>query len=283
VSWAIGLLFAAHVLLFMSAALVHSRGATMTKIDFRPETNGFAFVNSFEFTDPERAALLARIAPTVDLALADLGPFGLAARLTAVRDKLGSIALSAMPQRYGLCGGIAFAAADYFRSGMPIPRGSGPNDQPPPGSPLRDYLWQRLLQSWELNGVTFLEWKARLLFLPQRWPFDAGPAALRRRSEQQWAALQVAIDGGSLVPVGLVGERADPFLDHQVLAYGYDRLGERSGTIYVYDSNCPGSEQTIAVDFGSDVLLTTESCSRLNNPLRGFFCESYGFQTPPSL
>lgn len=255
----------------------------MTKIAFAPGTNGFAFMNAFEFTDAERSALLSSAVPAVDRALAALGPFGLAARLTGIRDKLAATAFGAIPHRYGLCGGMAFAALDYYRSGSPMPRGLGTRDQPAPGSPLRLYLWQRLLQSWQLNAVTFLELKARLHLLPRRWPFDAGPRALRDRSYQQWRKLQGAIDAGDAVPIGLVGELPDPFQDHQVLAYGYDRTGERSGTIFVYDSNCPGAEQTITVDFSNEVLLATETCSRANNPLRAFFCESYVFEAPPAL
>ena len=252
----------------------------MPRTDFRPDSDGFAFANRFELTDAERDAVLAAVAPAIDGALSALGPLGLAARITGMRDKLGRIAVAALPQRYGLCGGIAFAALDYYRSGVAPPRGDGPDDQPPVGSPLRRYLWQRLLQSWRLNGVTFLEWKARLHLLPQRWPFDAGPAALGRRSQEQWRILQRAIDAGRPTPIGLVGELPDLFHDHQVLAYGYERSGERTGTIYVYDSNCPGGERTITLDFGDDPLLATETCARQDNALRGFFCERYDPVTP---
>ena len=142
------------------------------------------------------------------------------------------------------------------------------------------YLWQRLLDSWRLNGITFLEWKARLHVLPQRWPFGAGPRALRDRSLRNWNTLRQRIEAGQPTVIGLIGESPNPFLDHQVLAYGYDETGTSGGRIYVYDSNCPTTEQTIDVDFSGEILSTAESCAR-GNMTRGFFCEAYEPGVPP--
>jgi len=250
---------------------------------FDPRVHGFAFANSFHLTSEERGRLIAALATAIEGALGALGPLGLAARIFGVRDKLARLLVSTVPERYGLCGGMAFAALDYFKAGRPTPRGSGPNDQPPVGSSLRLYLWQRLLESWASNGVTFLEWIARLHLLPVRWPFDAGPKALRDRSRVAWHALKRSIDAGDPVPIGLVGEATDPFLDHQVLAYGYESKTDLTGTILVYDMNCPGAAQTIEIDLTSDVLSATESCPRAGNALRGFFCESYTRGTPPAI
>jgi hypothetical protein len=254
----------------------------VTSTDFRPESNGFAFRNSFQFTDQQRAELLSTVALAVRPVLPLLGPFGIAARIAGVRDSLGRLALAAIPQQYGLCGGMAFAALDYYRAGLAMPRGIGPLDQPPLGSVLRLYLWQRLLDSWRLNGVSFLEWKARLCLLPKVWPFDAGPRALRNRSRSEWRTLRARLDAGEPTPLGLVGELSDPFLDHQVLAYGYEDADDARGTILVYDSNCPNAPQTITFDLRGETLVATESCERRrDNPLRGFFCESYEAAAPP--
>lgn len=255
----------------------------MPKTAFDPQLHGFAFANSFVLTADERGKLIAGLATAIDGALGALGPLGLAARIFGVRDKLAQLLVSAVPERYGLCGGMAFAALDYFRAGRHAPRGTGPNDQPPVGSPLRLYLWHRLLESWAANGVTFLEWIARLHLLPVRWPFDAGPKALRDRSRDAWRMLKRSIDAGDPVPLGLVGEAPDPFLDHQVLAYGYEARTDLTGTIYVYDMNCPGAGQTIGIDLTSDILSATESCPRTGNALRGFFCESYTPGAPPAI
>ena len=255
----------------------------MPRTAFRPETNGFAFVNYWELTEQENAELRALLGAAIDGALGLLGPVGLAARVSGVRGKLNDLAAAAIPKSYGLCGGMAFAALDYFKTGAALPRGAGPDDQPPPGSVLRNYLWRRLRESWVLNGVTFLEWVARLHLLPASWPFDAGTKALLRRSRAQWLALKRRVDDREPVPLGLVGESKDPFMDHQLVAYGYEETGEQTKTIYVYDVNCPGAERTIEVDFSDPNLLrSTESCPRPGNALRGFFCESYDVVVPPA-
>ncbi len=246
---------------------------------FSADHDGFAFANSFTLTGEERERIRSALALTVDAALGALGPLGLAARVAGVRDRLTAIAADAIPERYGLCGGMAFATLDYYYAGRPLPRGGGVDDQPADGSVLRGYLWDRLIESWELNGVTFIEWIARLLLLPEQWPFDGGPVALRDRSREAWRTLQQSLDGGKPVPLGLVGSARDPFLDHQVVATGYEPLDGDRGTIFVYDMNCPGGERTMIVDFSSPILSADETCPRPGNPLRGFFVEHYVART----
>ncbi|MEK6225568.1 MAG: hypothetical protein AABM40_04650 [Chloroflexota bacterium] len=255
----------------------------MPRTAFDPAVNGFAFTNSFQLSGEERAKLSAELASAIDQSLRSLGPLGLAARVTGMRDRLAQLLVSAVPDNYGLCGGMAFAALDYFRTEASLPRGQGANDQPPPGSPLRLYLWQRLLEGWVLNGARFLEWTARLHFLPRQWPFDGGPAALRNRSRDAWRLVRVHVDAHDPVPIGLVGELVDPFQDHQVLATGYEPGSETAGTIYTYDMNCPESEQTIMFDTSCETLVAAESCPRVGNPLRGFFCETYLPLPPPPI
>lgn len=255
----------------------------MPKTTFLPEVHGFAFQNSFALSDDERTKLIQRLNLAIDTTLVMLGPAGLAMRLVGVRDRLQGFVANAVPSGYGLCGGMAFAALDYFHSGIATPRGTDENDQPPPGSPLRTYLGDRLIQSWEPNGLTFLEWIARLVLVPPRWPFNGGPRALRDRTRDAWSALRGKLDAGVPTPLGLVGEATDPFQDHQVVAYDYAQTSERAGTIFVYDMNCPGAGRTIEIDLGPDVLWSRESCPRPGNALRGFFCEQYQARTPPNL
>jgi len=244
--------------------------------------DGFAFANSFTLSPDERARLAALVEAPLDGALAVLGPLGIAGRALGVRDRLVAIAARALPDRYGLCGGMAFASLDYLHAGVPLPASGEAVGQPASGSVLRAYLWQRLLDSWELNGATFLEWIARLHLVPARWPFDGGEAALRRRSLEQWRTLRRAIDAGTPVPIGLVGDAKDPFQDHQVVATGYEVRDTEHGVIEVYDMNCPGAVQTISVDFSTPALSAVESCARAGSPLRGFFVEAYVPKTPPA-
>jgi len=249
----------------------------MAKLAFTPNADGFAFPNAFTFGPSDRATLAREVAPAIDGALALLGPLGVAGRVVDARTRLSELALAYVPDRYGLCGGMAFAALDYYHAGLPVPRAGGPQ-VPAAGSSLQGYLWGRLLDSWRLNGVTFLEWKARLCVLPQRWPFDPGRRALRDRSRAQWTVLTARIDAGEPIALGLVSEARDPFQDHQVLAYGYEATGRSGGRIYVYDS--PDAEQTIDVDWSGEPLRVAESCDR-GVPTRGFFCEAYRPVIPP--
>lgn len=47
---------------------------------------------------------------------------------------------------FGLCGGMVYAVVDHFLAGRPIPSRS----DVPTGGPLFDYLWRRLLDSFNL-------------------------------------------------------------------------------------------------------------------------------------
>ena len=80
-----------------------------------------------------------------------------------------------------------------------------------------------------------------------------------------------------------MGTTNDPFSNHQVLATGYDDDGGGRGTIYLYDMNCPGAEQTIRLDFSGESLLAEESCLGARGKLQGFFCEEYLPVRPPAL
>jgi hypothetical protein len=144
-------------------------------------------------------------------------------------------------------------------------------DQPPVGSSLRLYLSRRLLESWAANGLTFLEWIARLQLLPARLPFDAGPKSPRDRSCDAWRSLKRSIDAGQPVPIGLVGEASAPLLDRQVLAYGYGTADPPHRDDLRLRHELPGVGQTIEIDLTSDVVKATESCPRTGNELRGFF------------
>src|SRR5207249_939595 len=63
---------------------------------------------------------------------------------------------------YGRCGGMAFAGLDYFLIGQDVPG----DTQPPASGPLRDYIWQRLLDSLDLNVTRYLDWTMQLHIMP---------------------------------------------------------------------------------------------------------------------
>ena len=155
----------------------------------------------------------------------------------------------------GLCGGMAFAARDYFEAGRTPP----PETAVPGAGPLYDYLVRRLLDSFSLpfgpsrylelmnpalpDGESFL---SRLGWAPhgRAW----------RMVNDEWPKLRGDIDAGRLSPLGLVKVKsANPFdlgENHQVLAYGYDLTGSRL-TLRIYDPNRPNRDDvTMALSIG---------------------------------
>lgn len=150
----------------------------------------------------------------------------------------------------GLCGGMAFAARDYFEARRPPPQ-----DQMPPGegTPLFRYLVDRLFDSFDLplGPGRYLE-----LMNPALPDGDGtmsrlgiGPRGRARRMiTEQWPMIRTDIEGGHPSTLGLVRVKSwnpvDLKLNHQVLAYGY-RLQGSLLTLRVYDPNRPGDDDII--------------------------------------
>ncbi|MBX0329069.1 hypothetical protein K2Z83_15425 [Oscillochloris sp. ZM17-4] len=256
----------------------------MPRTGFQAEVNGFAFVNSWQLdkgeSDHMRQTLTGSAGQASNSAAGGLG--GLLSNRIA--PQLEEWIDAALPDYYGMCGGMAFAAADHFAAGVPLPRGRGyddiPQDSTPHGRALRDYLWERQIQSLQLNAPQLLHW---MLMLHLPLPF-AGPGWLLDRAREEWAELKRHIDTGHPWPLCLIGSSISPFDNHQVLATGYDDHGDGTGVIYVYDMNSPGKEQTITIDTRFGQLAAVESVPNAERgPLRAFFCERYEPAPPPTL
>lgn len=257
----------------------------MPKTMFDPAEHGFAFINAWDFDESERQELRdlfdqylkwGAIAGTALLGLpgAILAPAG----ILALRNKLEE----GLAPGYGLCGGMAFVALDYFLAGRPLPRGSHTHDQPPAGHPLRRYLWQRQIKSLVSDLDRFLAWLILLEYLPAGWPFRGGPARLEAMTRTEWAKLKRDIDRNRPVPIGLVRDTQYVFDNHQVLAIGYTAQADDSGgAIDLYDPNCPDRTSRISFEWGSGSEWIAESCVGIA-PLRGFFCEIYQPLDPPT-
>lgn len=253
------------------------------KTAFQVEQHGFPFVNSWRMKEGERAQLRQTLAAGTGEAAGAAGndPFGLVRSM--VTTQISTWIEGALPDYYGLCGGMAFAAADHFRAGKPIPHGLNPSVTPDSDDPVdkavRDYLWKRQLESLGPNASVLLTWMM-MLHLPVP---GAGPLWLRDRTREQFNNLFSFLKHGPW-PLCLIGASTSPFNNHQVLAVGAVSNGDWTGTIYLYDSNGPGKEQTITLDLRGDVVQAVESCpSPERGPLRGFFCEHYTPATPPDL
>jgi hypothetical protein len=134
----------------------------------------------------------------------------------------------------GLCGGMAFVAADRFTVGEPAPADDA---APPLGSPLFTEVVDRQFDSF-----------GPLFWVPARFAlaaFAGDRRRLRHTVRTAWPAIRREIDAGRLAMVGLVRRSGfavtAPDFGHQVVAYRYDASPERV-SIGVYDPNHPGDD-----------------------------------------
>jgi hypothetical protein len=221
-----------------------------TTAPFLPSLNGFAFTNAW----PSEPAVVLHT------------PFG--------EINIGNAA-------GGLCGGMVFAALDYWHAAM-VP----PTVQPGPSEPLYGYIVRRLIESWHLPvGVTqYYQWMnlpdgdTGFDVLGRHVVIDRGLAW--RTIQVQWPQIKADLDAGTPVPLGVVtvasAKPGDLARNHQVLAYDYAVSGAEV-TVRVYDPN-QGQRDDTYIRF--DASAPTKATHFIHNldialPLRGFFRTRY--------
>lgn len=189
---------------------------------------------------------------------------------------------------FGLCGGMAYAARDYFEAGLPAP---GDAD-PPLGGPLFDYLWRRLIDSFNLpfgagSPTHYLQLMSPAL------PDAGAPAFLAPASRawvmvnQEWPKIRATIDANRLCPLALVTSKSsDPaavFDNHQVLVFGYEVRGTDI-TLLIYDPNCKQVEVTLKFSVSNPWLPVDVQYSDPGlNKIWCFFATDYVFASPPNV
>jgi hypothetical protein len=213
--------------------------ASPARASFRPSRHGFVFANSWP------------PAPAISI------------RTPAGRIGIGNAAL-------GLCGGMVFAALDYWQANR-----KPPPSQPAPGAPLYRFIVRRLVQSWHLPaGVVryFLGMLATDGELASRTVF------------RQWPAVKALLDRGQPATLGVVTvASANPLLlghNHQVLAYSYHQSGAEV-TLLVYDPNS-GPDDAVAVRFSTAPAGSFTHNIAVSWPVRGFFLTRYTPAEPPA-
>ncbi len=172
---------------------------------------------------------------------------------------------------YGLCGGMCFAALDYYHAGKPVPHYTQVEDLP---TDYLLYLWERQLDSLGLLVVPkVIEWMLR----------DDKDVALRT-ARYEIPKIRRQLDQDEPVVLALLRAKgiSDPTVNHQVLARGYEfDESTRQMTLYLYDPNYPGTKSTLSMDLSrpSQGLQASQSTGE---PLRGLFVIKYRSQKPPS-
>jgi hypothetical protein len=197
--------------------------------DFLPSNDGFKFPNSW---------------PNMPYSLPPL-------RGSVLDVKFGNA-------KSGLCGGMVFAALDYFNAGQQIPQ----QTTPPlgEGDPFFLYLVDRLFATFTGKSVTLM-----YALMEPAYPdgdegflsvigLASGRAAVM--AIEEFPIIRADIDAGRPSPMFLLTVRSLNPLDlgkcHQVLAYAYECRGHNV-TLSVYDPNQPGRDD-ITLNFDkSDV------------------------------
>jgi hypothetical protein len=227
-----------------------------TTTAFMPSAHGFAFDNSWP-TGP---------AVSIPLGVGSLG-IGNAGR--------------------GLCGGMVFAALDYWHAGI-----APPAERPKAGTPLFRFIVRRLVDSWRVPVGVAVYYRWMLLSDDDRLgragrrtrARRAGVA--RRTTARHWPAVRAMLDAGVPAALGVVTvASANPLLlgvNHQVLAYGYETAGSKV-TVHVYDPNVgPDDSVVIRWDAAAEAAAFEHGLG-LGLPVRGFFLTRYRPARPPGV
>ena len=206
---------------------------------FIPSANGFAFSNSW----PSVPAV------SIPLVITSLG-IGNAAR--------------------GLCGGMVYAALDYWYAGV-VP----PAARPAAGTPLFRFIVRRLVDSWQVPvGVSRY----------YRWMQLSDMASRHQTISEQWPAIKAKLDAGVPATLGVVTVASvNPMqlgANHQVVACAYSVAGSEV-TLGVYDPNS-GPADDIWIRFSRAGAGGFTHNLGLSRPVRGFFLTSYSPVQPPS-
>ncbi len=237
---------------------------------FDPNLDGFPFVNSWTLDPATVDQLSTKLKAATGVVDSFLAPFPVLNPLhLLVADTVNRLTQQATTQTFGLCGGMAFAALDYWRCGQPIPSDATLAQNVSPA--LRSYLVKRMVDSLcPENLGRVLAWMVVLHLLP----FGSGAQLLCGASHAEWDKLKGLLSDIGPWPIALIGDTWNPCENHQVLAFAASS-GEED-TIYVYDMNHPGAGRKITVDFHGPALVATEEFpDEKRGPLRGFFCEDY--------
>ena len=188
----------------------------------------------------------------------------------------------------GLCGGMVFAALDYWHAGV-----APPSAQPAQDDPRYSYIVRRLIDSWRLPlGVTqYYQW----MNLPDG---DTGFDVFGRRVvierglawrtiRVQWPQIRADLDNGIPAALGIVTVASpwpqDLGRNHQVLAFGYD-VSDQIFTVRVYDPN-QAQRDDIYIQFDATAPTAPTTFDHnlgIAGTVRGFFRTAYTAAIPPA-
>lgn len=190
----------------------------------------------------------------------------------------------------GFCGGMCWAAVEDFVTANAVPR--TPATIPASGS-VYNRLWNQQKASLSVGKLLkILEWQQS----PDLSHRSNPHASLGHRTQQEWASVQRAIDGGRPVTLTLISSSNDynPLHlanNHRVVAYAYEvnpltssmwvhgkrHARIRHVTMYVYDPNYPDRDDVALTFFtGCDDSWIRLRHTREDDEFHGFFLDDEG-------
>lgn len=147
----------------------------------------------------------------------------------------------------GLCGGMAFAARDFFEARIDPPM---LDDPPAAETPLFNYFVDRLIDSLDLPSgpLRYFQWMS----LPDEDTW-LGRGVRSMSLLEEWPRIRKEIDRGHPVPLGLIRAHShDPGRlgeNHQVLCHGYETdASDRLERLVLYDPNHPRERVALVVE-----------------------------------
>jgi hypothetical protein len=188
----------------------------------------------------------------------------------------------------GLCGGMVFAALDFWHADT-----APPIVQPHQGEALYGYIVRRLVDSWHVPaGVAqYYQWMSLpdgdrdFTVFGRRIVIERGLSW--RTVQVQWPQIRDDLEAGAPVALGIVtvssSNPSDLRYNHQVLAFDYAVAGSVV-TLQVYDPN-RGFRDDIAIRFDTSNPtrpIGFEHNLGLTRRIRGFFRTAYAPAAPPS-
>ncbi len=248
----------------------------MPQDPFDPQTGSFAFANYWTLNEKTIGEICRQMDAAARLVFAFLAPVpGFAPLRDSVTGTVQNWVSAASVHAYGLCGGMAFAALDYYTAGLAAPDEPGPTNNLSPG--LRAFIVSRMIDSLAgRNLARVLAW----MVVEHRAPFGSGKRLLLRWTRGECSRLKELIAQNGAWPIALIGESKDPCHNHQVLAYRCELEPEKC-LITVYDVNYPRAGRELTLDLRGPNLQVPNDRNDAWQPLRGLFCEDYSPASPP--
>lgn len=236
---------------------------TMMRVTgFLPSMNGFHFSNSFAHAPDIQISILGQ-----NIAIGDAAN--------------------------GLCGGMAFAARDFFQAAQrPPARTDSPNS-----GVLFDFLVRRLFDSFEIpvGPARYIGLMSPDLPDHETLMSEIGFAPHGRAwvtIVEEWPKIRAGIDAGMPMPMALILIKDRNVFNmghnHQVLAYGYDIDGSDL-SILIYDPNCPDDNNVrINLNIGNprqttEMWQTAGLMNERKHQVFAFFAQGYAFVMPPAI